>query len=184
MHHRAAQRYCPHAQQKGGPKAAPRQSSECDQKALSGGEGDRRALDCVLNALEFAQRVVGEKQERVSFALVHEAISPLERHAERRTRVTDEQAITSRGCEGRNPCTRRGLDGRWFGPSGPRSDGRRGEPQNAKCSDCCFLSRGVRRLGQRCEGQDAQRPDAPYLVPTQRPQRYLRSQPPVRPVPS
>ena len=33
----------------------------------------------------------------------------------RRTRVTDEQTITSRGCEGRSPCARRGLDGDGLG---------------------------------------------------------------------
>jgi hypothetical protein len=34
---------------------------------------------------------------------------------ERRTRITDEQAITSRGCEVRSPCARRGLDGDGLG---------------------------------------------------------------------
>jgi hypothetical protein len=34
---------------------------------------------------------------------------------ERRTRVTDEQTITSRGCEGGSPCARRGLDGDGLG---------------------------------------------------------------------
>jgi hypothetical protein len=94
-----------------------------------------------MNDVKSGADAIRQAKRSVSAASQSRSASESAAHAS-----LNEQAMTSRGCEGQSPCARRGLDGDGLGDP-DRDPIKEVEPQNAKRSDCCRRSRtAARRL--------------------------------------